>query len=706
MTGIQIKINGKWAYLPDDFSLSLEQTSPVFNDQGTFSFPFEIPLEPNREIFQNIADPYGDIYLNDIDKMPAEIWFMGVMLYRGKIETDSEIEFEESVPLTFISGNSDFMDRIEEINARDVPLDQQIKLGYLVSEAHYNFEGEDKVFQLPEHVMMNYTEYNVSDPYPIKPYCNVRVCASDENVTDGSSMYVILEARRPFSGVCFYVRYFLQCLFNYMNVGVREDTLGSMEDIDRLAFFTTQCDVEYGKELYPVSYSDISSDSFLGVDFAMEGAAESIYKTYFFTASDFTYKGKDIYATNKNFPDCTAKEIIEYLQTAFGVVFVYDARESAMRLYYIKDILRDEEIITLDTSVLDYTVKKSKFNGIKLTYGDSDDTAFNYSDYQNAVEYEDYKAILAKGISANDTTCFIDKKTGNNYRIKVNKDTGGDPSLFEVGGYRDYQTSEASDEAEEQTLTFQPVIVNDVQKAVLEKLGDSTDDSEKEKQCYAIFADVQLNKSQEFHQDLYKGNWLGEIYPGVTTAYSVLLTLKARCQENYDMTSSNEAPLRSYDAGQCVGIMRGPGNEAGFTYIENYDGEGNDSWAQTVATYAFTSDSCDNYGRFFDYNGTEEGGADQSGRFSLKLIAEKEGYPIGEQYAGRGLVAKFLSEYLYFLENRKAIILSVHMSITQIIGINYLKRYHIGNFIGFINKISYTLGINGLTDVTIELYTI
>lgn len=86
MTGIQIKINGKWAYLPDDFSLSLEQTSPVFNDQGTFSFPFEIPLEPNREIFQNIADPYGDIYLNDIDKMPAEIWFMGVMLYRGKIE--------------------------------------------------------------------------------------------------------------------------------------------------------------------------------------------------------------------------------------------------------------------------------------------------------------------------------------------------------------------------------------------------------------------------------------------------------------------------------------------------------------------------------------------------------------------------------------------------------------------------------------------
>lgn len=706
MTGIQIKIGGKWAYLPDDFSLSLEQTSPIFNDQGTFSFPFEIPLEPNREILQNIADPYGDISLKDIDKLPAEIWFMGVMLYRGKIETDSEIEFEDTIPLTFISGNSDFMDRTEEINARDVPLDRQIKLGYLVTEAHYNFEGEDKVIQLPEHVMMNYTEYNVSDPYPVKPYCNVRVCASDENITDGSSMYVILEARRPFSGVCFYVRYFLQCLFTYMNVAVREDTLGSMEDIERLAFFTTKCDVDYGKELYPIPYSDISSENFLGSDFAMEGAAKGIYKTFYFAAWDFTYKGKDIYATNKNFPDCTAKEIIEYLQTAFGVVFVYDARENAMRMYYIKDILKSEEILSLDVEILDCTVKKSKFEGLKITYGNTDDTAFNYTDYQNAVEYEDYKAILVKGISANDTTCFIDKKTGNAYRIKVNKDTGGDPSLFEVAGYRDYQTPEASDEPEEQTLTFQPVIVNDVQKAVLEKLGNSTDNSENEKQCYAIFADVQLNKSQDFRQDLYKGKWYGEIYQGIKTPYSVLLTLKARCQENYDMTSSNEAPLRTYDAGQCVGIMRGPGNEAGTTYINNYDGEGNDSWVQTVANYAFTSDSCDNYGRFFDYNGTESGGVDQEGRFSLKLIANKDDYPIGAQYSGRGLVSKFLSEYLYFMGNKKAVILTVKMTISQILGIDMLKRYQIGDYVGFINKLSYTIDRSGITDVKIELYTI
>ena len=127
---------------------------------------------------------------------------------------------------------------------------------------------------------------------------------------------------------------------------------------------------------------------------------------------------------------------------------------------------------------------------------------------------------------------------------------------------------------------------------------------------------------------------------------------------------------------------------------------------QTVANYAFTADSCDNFGRFFDYNGTEEGGVDQSGRFSLKLVAEKEGYPIGDNYRNRGLVSKFLSEYLYFMAHKKTVMLTVKMSITQIINIDFLKRYRIGNYVGFINKVSYSLTPNGIEDITIELYTL
>lgn len=729
MTGIQIKIGGKWAYLPDDFSLSLEQTSPVFNDQGTFSFPFEIPLEPNREIFQNIADPYGDISLKDIDKLPAEIWFMGVMLYRGKIETDSEIEFEESVPLTFISGNSDFMDRIEEINARDVPLDQQIKLGYLVSEAESE-KVRNKV-NLPDYVMMNYTEYNVSEPYPIKTYCNVRVCTSN---ADG--YYKVLDAKRPYSGVCFYVMYFIDCLFKYLNLTVKRNDMGEVEDMNRLAFFTTQCHVTQSEDRREIPLSEIMRKDFLGPNFQLKlwsrSARPGVADTEIST-NEFKYYAYDLYATNENFPDVSAKDIIEDLKNAFGIKFIFDSYTNEISVIYIKDVLEDkeEEILTPE-EILDFSLKREKIQGERLTYGEDNDDAFNYDDYNLTKQYDNYQEILNDGISSFDRYCKIDKTTGNAYRVKVNKQTGGDPSLFEVGGFRDYIYPKDADSPEDITINFKPIITNYVSAELLVDGGitnnvnsrsdfssrsntrpsttmerpGNTNPLDTKSRLEAVFVDVELENGTEIDKNISEGYayFRRESTEGYLMNY---IYLRALCSELFDTESNDESPLRSYDAGYSLGIMRGPGNESSIEISDtNYDGEGNGTWIQTVGSYAFTSDSCDCYGRMYDYNGLEEGGADQSGRFSLKLTAEKDGYSIDGEYSKRGLVSKFLSEYIYFKENRKTIILSVRLSTTQIIGINFLKKYRIGQFIGFINKISYTLGVNGLTDVTIELYTI
>mgnify|MGYP000593582777 FL=1 len=140
MKGLQIKIGGQWIYLPDDFSIDLEQTSPVFNDQGTFSFPFEIPLAPNREVFKNVDDPFGDRPLREIDKSDTEIWFNGVMIYRGTIATDDEIEFEDSLPVTFSSGTGNFMDKLEGMKANEIPLDRELKLGYELYRANLTMQ--------------------------------------------------------------------------------------------------------------------------------------------------------------------------------------------------------------------------------------------------------------------------------------------------------------------------------------------------------------------------------------------------------------------------------------------------------------------------------------------------------------------------------------------------------------------------------------
>lgn len=715
MIGIQIKIAGEWIELPDDFSISLEQSSPLFNDEGVFSFPFEIPLGPNRRIFKNISDPFGDITLSDIDRMEAEVWFDGVMLYRGIIETDEEVEFENTnqgtVPVTFLSGNSDFKTLIEGMNARDIPLDREIKLGYVVKYAFCTLSTNDNRtgfvrINFPSGDVMNYTEGNVSEPYPIKPYCNVRVCTGND-----AGKYTVLEYNRPRSGICFYVLYLIDCLLKHLNIGTdRNDMLG-VEDMCRLAFFSTKCEMEEKGDAKTLTIADVRS--FMGNDFHLSFFFNnSPYNTYNFIVDEtgFGYSAKDVYATNGNMPDVDIEDLFEDLKNAFGIRYFYDDKKRIISFVFIKNILTGREFAILDAEILDVSLIKEKPKKIVFGYGEDEDTAYNYDDYSNVKEMDSYLDILKQGVSSYDTTCYIDRTTGNAYRIKVDKNTGGNPSLFEVGGFRDYSVGEGGDEdrTEELSINFTPVVINDTNgKNVLDGANNNGTEGE---QVLAAFADVELKSDENVVFD--PSNFIPSINALAITmgqpGYPVIRTyLEYKTKENYERTGNDSSPLATYDAGYTLGIMRGPGNASGIEIMRsNYDGENNDSWVQTVANYAFTADSCDNFGRFFDYNGTEEGGVDQSGRFSLKLVAEKEGYPIGDNYRNRGLVSKFLSEYLYFMAHKKTVMLTVKMSITQIINIDFLKRYRIGNYVGFINKVSYSLTPNGIEDITIELYTL
>lgn len=101
---------------------------------------------------------------------------------------------------------------------------------------------------------------NVSDPYPTKPYCNARIAYThygidEDGKTTDSIMpmaesngtyedhwpFWVLEADRPQSGICFYVMYFLECLFTHLGVSYDLSALSSIADFNRLCFFTTHC---------------------------------------------------------------------------------------------------------------------------------------------------------------------------------------------------------------------------------------------------------------------------------------------------------------------------------------------------------------------------------------------------------------------------------------------------------------------------------
>jgi hypothetical protein len=171
-----------------------------------------------------------------------------------------------------------------------------------------------------------------------------------------------------------------------------------------------------------------------------------------------------------------------------------------------------------------------------------------------------------------------------------------------------------------------------------------------------------------------------------------------------------------------LGIMRGPGSDAAAeTFDEDFDGEGNYRVSFTASGYAFTSDSIDHLNRDFDYNGDGSGiGGDVSGRFSLKLRAgkyDKDGNPIKDAdgnpivvqdkaRAERGLYDKFWKEYAYFTVNKKVLRMSCGLEISDILNLDWTKRYKIGEWTGFIAGYSFNVNKDGMSEVELEMYYI
>ena len=192
-------------------------------------------------------------------------------------------------------------------------------------------------------------------------------------------------------------------------------------------------------------------------------------------------------------------------------------------------------------------------------------------------------------------------------------------------------------------------------------------------------------------------------------------------QDNYAPNDDGVPPVETHDWGLTFGIMRGSGSDAGVAYdADPDDREGNDTW-ERVAGSGVTAhpDTCDNYGNLWDYNGSEAG-IGPTDRISLKLRAEKlnpyfdASQPEGdgnrryldiesESLRRRGLCDQFYQEYSYWVRNARIAKRTVRMEFAQLMAIDKTKRVRVGDIMGFIRKMQYTVSTEtGLGLVTME----
>ena len=652
---------------------------------------------------------------------------------------------------------------------------------------------------------------NVSDEYPTAKYCNARIAYTHYGIDDDGKTtssvspkdqhlgpndhwpYWVLEANRQQSGICFYVLYFLDCLFAHLGVSFDNSELLKVDDMRRLCFFTTHC--KYDEEpKYPdrspyftnitdinnwlssrgcggqFEFPDGKAMQVNNVDYTDNAGTRHIVNvgsddvTSIVVTPGMAFKAVNadimlMYANSENFPDESVSTVLDSLFASFGIKFEYNYEQKHVRAYFVRDVFRSQETpIDFPGRVISMHKVAEKITGVRMCYSQEStskeqqanirqgvkdyDTDYDYIDYPQKTTVTDkhYEEIFRtpnqNGASTN-MTCYIDKATGNAYRIKVNGDaeTAADwkPALFEVGAFKGVELGDCSelneDFVEELASDFQPVSFNDVnyQTEIADASGEYSDNSsgtvtvnfDKRQPILAAFVDEDME--HEFIEHRIRQTLAAEL-----VEYTIDQVLKL--EENYDPTSTDDgnSPLQTVDWGLALAIMRGGGTDATYQeYDANYDGFGNSKWRTVAGLYALTSDSLDMWGNEYDYNGTTEG-IGTGERFSLKIRAWKqpewadaplieadvindETGEIEKKIKSRGLFDTFMSEYANFILKRRKYIVRIECSAAQVADVpnHWTRRFRINNLVGFINKLSYNVSAaEGLNSLEVEFYVL
>lgn len=677
---------------------------------------------------------------------------------------------------------------------------------YAVQDTVRKYTDENVVIPKVKTSFINVTdEYGASSRYagatPAK-YCNARICykhyAKDDdgqtssnvvpakdctNLYEDKSPYWVLEANRPQSGICFYVLYFLDCLFEYLGVQFDKSALLAIEDFKHLCFFTTHCqyDVEaiYGTEANPY-YKDLDSiNKWLSSrgcggqlefenpepkqvqSFYIDGvpkkvgqdSIQSIQLESTITSKSVSANIMAMYANSDNFPDESVSTIIDSLENAFGVKFSYDYEQKKVTAYLIRDVFRKQPSTprTLHAQIHEIVPISEKITGVRQRYSNEVDlkeqkqyvkdanknintgydTDYNYIDYpeDRTVYRANLYQDIFRNISNGDKNVYVDLTTGNAYRVKVDGDakTADElrATLFEVGQWKGVEYGDCStlneDFIQDFTIDFTPISFNDVNynKELLLASGAVT--GTKNGKTYAI---TKINESSlqpvlaaYVDEDMEHEFVEQRIRNTVSSSWAdFYLTEVLKLIESYDPSDTDDgnSPLQSYDWGCAIAMMRGGGtNMTTETYGYNYDFFRNYKWRTVSGEYALTSDTMDNWGNVFDYNGNKAG-IGSGERFSLKIRAYKQpewaGSPLCDSSVqNRGLFDTFMLDYAYFLLNRKKYRISCSASVAQIADIpNHWKEWwDIDGKKCLINKVSCDISVtDGIGEVELEVYSL
>lgn len=296
---------------------------------------------------------------------------------------------------------------------------------------------------------------NTDQAYPNKPYCNARVCYKhyDKDEDGQTSQNVVmkdpgnedenrgplwvLDAKRPQSGICFYLLFFLDCLFEQLGVQFDKYALMQIGDMQRLCFFTTLCkydtevlhkgifsgsttdkdklddifkdvnkwldsrgcggqfkfDTPRDKSMNKVTYYDTQYRIYRDANgrlhyeelpdkrggkhdvVAGQDGVESITCQSTVKSASFEASILRMYANNQNFPKESVSTVIDSMEKQFGIKFAYDYEQKKVTAYLLRDVFRDNTTPRpFHAEITEMIPVSEKITGVRVAYSAESDS--------------------------------------------------------------------------------------------------------------------------------------------------------------------------------------------------------------------------------------------------------------------------------------------------------------------------------------------
>ncbi|MEI6174329.1 MAG: hypothetical protein WCR01_11315 [Bacteroidota bacterium] len=328
---LSLKIAGSLVELPPDFSVTMNFKSPIFNDTGSFSYPFNLPNSPRNAIqfgFRHRVAGTGSVY----QEFDASCLWKGSPFFTGtaKLRVLNSNIFEGYI----LEGAGDFNYQVKNLNLR------QIDFG------EFAFASDLEA--------MLFINNGINKYYPDRPMCFPQIFNEfylDPATEDFDQKFL----NRHLNGVInintpagnknlivpmLYVRYVLQCIFSQVGYTFDDCLFTSHPDYNKLVLFNS-----------------LSANSIM---------------------TDFSYSIQHIYL-NLHVPSVSLADFLKAISSFWNSSFFINTEKKTVKLIPTDSILLDDTCMEFSRKIVSMSIEpEDQVMGFSFKQElDGDDKVFN-----------------------------------------------------------------------------------------------------------------------------------------------------------------------------------------------------------------------------------------------------------------------------------------------------------------------------------------